>query len=102
MIGNIEKEKTSQQMMRGDSSNSTHRFAKANNKYFANFNENEDSSCIIYLDVNNLYGWAMIQTLPAGKLSFVDPSKFKIENYVDEGAIIEYDHIYIDNLHGSL
>ena len=44
----------------------------------------------------------MIQPLPAGKLSFVDPSKFKIENYVDEGAVIEYDHIYIDNLHGSL
>ena len=66
MIGNIEKEKTSQKMMRGDICNSTHRFAKANNKYFANFNENEDSSCIIYLDVNNLYGWAMIQPLPVG------------------------------------
>ena len=55
LIGNIGIEKTSQQMMRGD-----------NNKYFANFNENEDSSCIIYLDVNNLYGWAMIQPLPVG------------------------------------
>ena len=44
----------------------------------------------------------MIQPLPKGKLSFVDPSKFKIENYVDKGAIIECDHIYIDNLHGSL
>ena len=65
-------------MMRGDIGNITHRFAKANNKYFANFNENEDSSCIIYRDVNNLYGWAMIQLLPAGKLSFVDPSKLKI------------------------
>ena len=54
-------------MMRGDIGNITHRFAKANNKYFANFNENEDSSCIIYLDVNNLYGWAMIQPLPVGK-----------------------------------
>ena len=89
-------------MMRGDIGNITHRFAKANNKQFANFNENEDSSCIIYRDVNNLYGWAMIQLLPAGKLSFVDPSKLKIENQVDEGAIIECDHIYIGNLHGSL
>ena len=89
-------------MMRGDIGNITHRFAKANNKYFANFNENEDSSCIIYLDVNNLYGWAMIQSFPAGKLSFVDPSQFKIENYFDKGAIIECDHIYIDNLHGSV
>ena len=83
MIGNIEREKTSQQMMRGDICNSTHRFAKANNKYFANFNENEDSSCIIYLDVNNLYDWAVIQPLLVGNLSFVD-------------------HIYPDNLHDSL
>ena len=98
LIGNIGIEKTSQQMVRGDIGNITHRFAKANNKYFANFNENEDSSCIIYLDVNNLYGRAMIQPLPEGKLSFVD----FVENYVDEGAIIECDHIYIDNLHGSL
>ena len=89
-------------MMRGDIGNITHRFAKANNKYFANLNENEDSSCINYLDVNNLYGRAMIQPLPEDKLSFVDPSKFKIENYVDKGAIIECDYIYIDNLHGSL
>ena len=53
-------------MMQGYIGNITHRFAKVNNKYFANFNENEDSSCIIYLDVNNLYGWAMIQPLPVG------------------------------------
>ena len=81
-------------MMRGNICNITHRFAKANNKYFANFNENEDSSCIIYLDVNNFYGWVVIQPLPAGNLSFVDPSKLKIENYIDKGAIIECDRIY--------
>ena len=81
-------------MMRGNICNITHRFAKANNKYFANFNENEDSSCIIYLDVNNFYGWVVIQPLPVGNLSFVDPSKLKIENYIDKGAIIECDRIY--------
>ena len=31
-------------MMLGDIGNLAHRFAKANNKYFVNFNENEDSS----------------------------------------------------------
>ena len=66
--------------MQGDIGNITHRFAKVNNKYFANFNENEDSSCIIYLDVNNLYGWAIIQPLPVGKLSLLihQNLKFKI------------------------
>ena len=70
-------------MMLGDIGNLAHRFAKANNKYFVNFNENEDSSSIIYLDADNLYGWTLIQPLPAGNLSFVRPSKFKINNYFD-------------------
>ena len=28
-----------------------------------NYNENEESSCIQYLDANSLYGWAMSQKL---------------------------------------
>ena len=53
-----------QEGIRGGICHSIHRFAKANNKYMKNYNNNEESSYIQYLDANNLYGWAMSKKLP--------------------------------------
>ena len=50
--------------IRGGICHSTHRHARASNKYMKNYDENKESSYIQYLDVNNLYGWAMSQKLP--------------------------------------
>jgi hypothetical protein len=47
--------------LRGGTSMITHRYAKANNKYMKEYDENDISSFIIYLDANNLYGHAMVQ-----------------------------------------
>ena len=42
---------------------STHRHAKANNKYMKNYDKNIESSYLIFLDANNMYEWAMSQKL---------------------------------------
>ena len=50
--------------IRGGICHSIHRYDKANNKFMENYNKNEESSNIQYLDANNLHGWAMSQKLP--------------------------------------
>ena len=85
---------------------SIHRYAKANNKYMENYDENKESSYIQYLDANNLYGWAMSQKLPKNNFKWVeDTSRINeefIKNYNEnsnKGYILEVDVKYPKKLH---
>ena len=92
--------------IRGGICHSIHRYTKANNKYMNNYDENEESSYIQYLDANNLYGWAMSQKLPINNFTWVeDTSKINedfLKNYYEnskKGYILEVDVKYPKKLH---
>ena len=50
--------------MRGGKSMVSKRHAKANNPHTAAYNPENENNYIMYYDANNLYGWAMNQSLP--------------------------------------
>ena len=91
--------------IRGGICHSIHRYAKANNKYMKNYNNNEESSYIQYLDVNNLYDWAMSKKLPVNGFKWLDNDKINEEftkNYNEndkKGFILEVDVKYPKELH---
>ena len=84
--------------IRGGMCQSTDRYAKANNKYMKNYDKIIESSYLMYLDANNLYGWAMSQKLPVNGFKWEnDLSRFNerfIKNYnekIDIGYFLQVD-----------
>ena len=91
--------------IRGGICHSIHSYAKANNKYIKNYNNNEESSYIQYLDANNLYGWAMSKKLPVNGFKWADNNIINeefIKNYNEnykKGYIFEIDIKHPKKLH---
>ena len=69
--------------IRGGICHSIHRYAKANNKYMKNYNNNEELSYIQYLDANYLYGWAMSKKLPVNGFKWIDNNETAEPSYLE-------------------
>ena len=61
--------------IRGRICQTTHRYAKSNNKYMKNYDKNIESSYLEFLDANNLYGSVMSQKLPVNGFKWVEEEK---------------------------
>ena len=91
--------------LRGGISYIANRYGKANNKYMKNFDPSEPSKYIMYLDANNLYGWAMSQYLPIGGFRWLtqkQKASFKLSKYKNDGkrgCFIEVNLEYPKELH---
>ena len=83
--------------MRGGISYIANRYGKSNNKYMKTYDKKAPSKYIMYLDANNLYGWAMSQYLPTGgfkwmtekQIDKIDLAKYKKDS--KKGLILEVD-----------
>ena len=72
------------------------------------FSEEEEDKVLHYFDANNLYGWAMIQSLPYGEYKWEDASQFTNEYITqlpddgDKGYTLEVDFHVDESLHDYL
>jgi len=86
-----------QRGMRGGISMISTRYAEANNPLMTTYNPEEPTSHLMYLDANNLYGWAMSQALPLGDYKWANPASMTtrficdLPDDVDRGYILEVD-----------
>ena len=79
------------------------RYAKANNKYMNYYDPKKPSTFISYLDMNNLYGWAMSEYLPYEGFKWLkNVDKFDVMSINEKspiGYFLEVDLEYSDKLH---
>ena len=81
------------------------RHSKVNNKYIECYDSSKESIYIIYLDANNLYGWAMSLYLPYSGFKWLNQKEISdfclnsVSGNSSIGYILEVDFEYPSELH---
>ncbi|XP_073228494.1 uncharacterized protein [Porites lutea] len=99
-----------EQGIRGGITHISKRYSEANNKYMKDYNPDKESTFIQYLDANNLYGWAMLQSLPTHGfkwmcdltketvIDILEKTNHSMSNLGKKGYIFEVDLEYPEKL----
>ncbi|GFW73971.1 uncharacterized protein TNCV_544951 [Trichonephila clavipes] len=90
--------------VRGGISQCCNRYAIANNRYMSNFNPDYEIKYLMYLDANNLYGYAMSKYLPLkdfvwGDNNLTEQDILNLSDESDVGYILKVDLEYPSDLH---
>ena len=84
---------TYEEGIRGGICNKEDSYAEANNKYLKNYDKNKESSFLMYVDANNLYGWTTNKKLPVDGFKWVDNLSMFTEDFIksyDEESDVSY------------
>ena len=85
--------------IRGGMSVITKGHGEANKPYMANYYPEKPSKYIMYLDANNLYGWAMSKPLPVRGFKWMTDDEQR--NWRDHRCILEVDIEDLSHLHDA-
>ena len=106
LLSDVDKLLMIEKGIRGGISIISNRYGKANNKYMKDFNNKEPSKYLMYLDANNLYGWAMSQKLPVHSFKWMTDKEIKnifnnqiVQVWERTPCILEVDLTYPEELH---
>ncbi len=93
--------------IRGGISMISHRYAKANNPEVPDYDASLPHAYIVYLDANNLYGWAMSEPLPTHEFYWLNEQEMAEFNIAsvptdsEDGYFLEVDLEYPSELHDA-
>ena len=68
--------------IRGGIATAVHKCAKANNKYMKNYDSTKQSTYLMYVDANNLYGYTMSKKLLVDNFKWENNLSIFTENFI--------------------
>ena len=92
-----------EKVIRGEIRHATDQYAKPNNKYMKDYDQNKETCYHKYQDINNLHGWAMLQKLPVNNFELIEDTSQINDNLYnkenDEEYFLKVDVQYPKKIH---